>query len=177
MNYNQISMSGRNLVHYFSTNCRFLKRRYKYLIENQSMKTKPKHKVTQLQNYEIRSANSTKAKNYSKKGAAFRYPAAALDLNQKERNGMEVTLQKSTPILDLNEKVRTFSGKEASMQNSKPIFDLNQISVCISNHSVYNKLLTLLEWQFSFTVLICFPWFSLCYREKRKNRRLIVSNH
>ncbi|KAF3452943.1 hypothetical protein FNV43_RR03376 [Rhamnella rubrinervis] len=112
-----------------SAEVRFLKRRYKYLIENQSMKPKPKQDFTQLRSYENRSANSTKAKIYNKKGAAFRYPAAALDSNQKERNGMEATLKKSTPTLDLNEKVRNFSGKEASLQNSKPSFDLNQISI------------------------------------------------
>lgn len=96
------------------------------------MKPKPKQDFTQSHNYQNRSANTTKAKNYSKKGvAAFRYPSATLDLNQKERKGMEATLQKSTPILDLNQKVRSFPGKEASLQNSKPSFDLNQISVCI----------------------------------------------
>lgn len=89
------------------------------------MKSRQPKKDTQLQNYENQSANGTKAKSYSKKGA-LRYPVPVLDLNQKERNGKEATLQKSVPIFDLNRKVRTFSGKEATLQSLKPVFDLNQ---------------------------------------------------
>ncbi|XP_015892389.1 uncharacterized protein LOC107426660 [Ziziphus jujuba] len=105
---------------------RFLKRRYKYLIDNQSMKPRqPNKDITQLQNYEIRSVNTTKAKNYIKKGAP-RYPVPVLELNQRERNRMEATLEKSVPILDLHHKMRTFGGMETALQSSKPVFDLNQ---------------------------------------------------
>ena len=81
-------------------------------------------------------------------------PLAASPLNPKERisSGVEVTLQKtghvfdlnhnaksfskkdasfhtSAPVLDLNHKDRIHSGKEATKKSITPFFDLNQISV------------------------------------------------
>ncbi|KAL5547522.1 hypothetical protein UlMin_002753 [Ulmus minor] len=107
---------------------RFLRRRRKYLIENQARNPQPKPNFKQPQNYEVQRTKTSKGKNHSKKESAFRYPAPPLDLNQKERNynGMEATLQKPAPILDLNQKVRFLSGKEATLQNPRPVFDLNQ---------------------------------------------------
>lgn len=107
---------------------RFLRRRYKYLIGNQSMNRQLKQDLVQTHNLKTQRTNISKGKNYSKKESALRYPAPAIDLNQRVRinNAMEGTLQKSAPNSDLNHKARTLSRKETTMQNSNPVIDLNQ---------------------------------------------------
>ncbi|KAE8126061.1 hypothetical protein FH972_020811 [Carpinus fangiana] len=106
----------------------FLRKRYKYLMANQSSNQKPKKDSVHPKKFNFRNASATKGKSYSKKEAALRPPLPVSDLNRKERiyNGMETTLRKPAPVFDLNQKVRTFNGKEAALQTSAPIFDLNQ---------------------------------------------------
>lgn len=112
------------MIHVF--NCRFLRKRYNYLIANQSPNPKPKQDLVQPQKFD-RGNTSKKGKNYSKKEAALRPPLPVPDF-RKERNynGMEATLRKPAQIFDLNQKVRTLGAKEAALQTSAPIFDVNQ---------------------------------------------------
>lgn len=106
---------------------RFLSRRYKYLMGNQSMNSRQKQDVVRTHNFETQRTNIMKGRSYSKKESALRINHA-LDLNQKERinHGMEDTLRKSAPKFDLNQKARALSGKEATLQKPTPNFDLNQ---------------------------------------------------
>lgn len=87
-----------------------------------------KQDLVQTHNLKTQRTNISKGKNYRKKESALRYPAPAIDLNQRVRinNVMEGTLQKSAPNSDLNHKARTLSWKETTMQNSNPVIDLNQ---------------------------------------------------
>ncbi|GMY35607.1 ribosomal RNA small subunit methyltransferase G [Fagus crenata] len=111
-----------------SAEVRFLRKRYKYLITNQSPKPQPKQDFVQPQKFDTRNTGATKGKKYSKKEAALRHLVLASDLNRNERvyNGVETTLRKPASIFDLNQKARTFNGKEAALPTSAPIFDLNQ---------------------------------------------------
>lgn len=113
---------------YYLFNCRFLRKRYKYLITNQSPKPQPKQDFVHPQKFDTRNNFATKGKKYSKKEVALRHPVLVSDLNRKERiyNGGEATLRKPASIFDLNQKVRAFNGKEAALPTSAPKFDLNQ---------------------------------------------------
>ncbi|XP_020424236.1 uncharacterized protein LOC18769660 isoform X2 [Prunus persica] len=84
---------------------RFLSRRYKYLMGNQSMNSRQKQAVVRTHNFETQRTKIMKGRSYSKKESALRINHA-LDLNQKERinHGMEDTLRKSAPKFDLNQK-------------------------------------------------------------------------
>ncbi|XP_004287138.1 PREDICTED: uncharacterized protein LOC101291080 [Fragaria vesca subsp. vesca] len=107
---------------------RFLRRRYKYLIGKQSMNPKPKQDLVQTHNLKVQRNNVSKGKNYSKKESALRYPAPAMDLNQRVRikSAIDVTLQKSTPNSDLNHKARNVNWKDTTLHNSNPVIGLNQ---------------------------------------------------
>ena len=97
------------------------------------MNPKPKQDLVQTHNLKIQRTKVLKGKNSSKKESALRYPAPAMDLNQRVRmnNAMEAGLQKSTPN-DLNHKARTVSWKETTMHNSNPVIDLNQKEMMLS---------------------------------------------
>ncbi|XP_059635715.1 uncharacterized protein LOC132277890 [Cornus florida] len=98
---------------------RFLRRRYKYLLEFKSPKP-PKGR-------ELRK-NTKKERINNRKEATLQKLAPTLDLNEKERtfSGKEAAFWNSTPILDLKQKERIYSGKEPYLQNPTPIFDLKQ---------------------------------------------------
>ncbi|KAG6625593.1 uncharacterized protein LOC122299511 [Carya illinoinensis] len=111
-----------------SAEVRFLRKRYKYLIANESSNQLPKQDFVQSPKFDIRRTSTTNRKNYSRKEAALRPPVPAPDLNRKERiyNVTEAHLQKPALVFDLNQKARTFNGKGAALQTSAPIFDMNQ---------------------------------------------------
>ncbi|OMO61716.1 hypothetical protein CCACVL1_23303 [Corchorus capsularis] len=133
---------------------RFLKRRHKFLTQNQSSNTPAEGNFVQPQNPVIRSKSSKrekksagkehtlrrlatgfdlnqKGKTYSEKETTFTHPSLMFDLNQKQQKhfgGKEVTLRSPLPVLDLNQRERVYSGKEATARSMTPVFDLNQIS-------------------------------------------------
>lgn len=136
-----------------STEVRFLRQRYKYLMENQSRNPAPEPKYAQQQSLVNRSRAVRKERNYTGNDAAVQCPAPRFDLNRKGKiySEREATLQIPAPnfdlsqkqktyiikesalrnsvtIPDLNQKERIYSGKEAAVRNNTPIFDLNQIS-------------------------------------------------
>ncbi|KDP38693.1 hypothetical protein JCGZ_04046 [Jatropha curcas] len=133
---------------------RFLRQRYKYLMQNQSQNPAPEPKHVQRQSL----ANGTRAvrkdrnytgndaaiqrggprfdlnrkgKIYSEREATLRNPAQDFDLSQKHKTcmGKEPALRNSVTIPDLNQKERIYGGKEAAVRNNTPSFDLNQISM------------------------------------------------
>ncbi|KAL1097763.1 hypothetical protein V6Z11_D05G057300 [Gossypium hirsutum] len=133
---------------------KFLKRRHKFLMQDQSSKPQAERHFLQPQDIVIRSKSNMKAKKStgkgtssnramafhlnqkgktnSVKGTCFTHPALMLDVNRKQQkisSGKEVTLRSSLSVLDLNQRDRLYGGKEAAAQSIKPIFDLNQISV------------------------------------------------
>ena len=140
----------------FSSNYRFLRRRYKYLIQTQSQYPSAERDYAQRQKVATGAKIARKDKNSIGNGAAaLRPPVPRFDLNQKGKthseretifrspapnsvvmnkkqkaySGKETALRNSSMIPDLNQKERIYSGKEATGRNVTPIFDLNQISV------------------------------------------------
>ncbi|XP_022731250.1 uncharacterized protein LOC111285871 isoform X2 [Durio zibethinus] len=134
---------------------RFLKRRHKFLMQNQSSNTPASRNFVQPQNMVIRSKSSMKEKKstrkehtlrrlatgfdlnqkgkaYGEKETTFTHPSLMFDLNQKQQKIFsvkeEAALRSSLPVLDLNQRERLYSGKEATARSVTPIFDLNQIS-------------------------------------------------
>ncbi|KAJ9141180.1 hypothetical protein P3X46_031749 [Hevea brasiliensis] len=135
---------------------RFLRQRYKFLMQNQSQNPASEPKYGQKQNLVNVSRTvrkESKERNYIGNDAAVQRPASRFDLNrkgkfysereaalqtlgpifdlsQKQRTyiGKESVLRNSATIPDLNIKERIYSGKEVSVRNNGPIFDLNRIS-------------------------------------------------
>ncbi|XP_061347489.1 uncharacterized protein LOC133292995 [Gastrolobium bilobum] len=135
-----------------SAEVRFLRQRYKYLLKHPSPKPQPKQEFLKPRKLKIQAPIISKGRNYNRKESTLR-PHTTSHLKPKERisNGVEVTLQKtghvfdlnqnarsfskrdasslgSTPVLDLNHKDRIHNGKEATKKSIVPFFDLNQIS-------------------------------------------------
>ncbi|KAJ7955653.1 Ribosomal RNA small subunit methyltransferase G [Quillaja saponaria] len=106
-----------------SAEVQFLRRRYKYLLKNQSLKPL-KQDVSHSPKFETRAPTITKGRNYNRKESTLRPPVFVSGMNPKERNynGMEAKLRK-------NQKERIYSGKESTKKTRTPIFDLNQISL------------------------------------------------
>ncbi|KAI9192056.1 hypothetical protein LWI28_017702 [Acer negundo] len=100
---------------------RFLRRRQRYLIANQSSRTASEQNSVQRKKV-------TTKKNCSRKEAALAHPALGLDLNQKGKlyDGKEATLRNPVPVFDLNQKLKTFRVKEPALRHSPPVLDLNQ---------------------------------------------------
>ncbi|KAK8582012.1 hypothetical protein V6N13_145000 [Hibiscus sabdariffa] len=135
---------------------KFLKRRQKFLMQNQSSNTPVDRHFSQPQKMVINSKSNMKikkstgkgtligqgramgfdlnhkGKNNSVKGTSSTHPSLMFDLNQKQQKVFsgkeETTWQSSLSFLDLNQKERLYSGKEATARSTKPVFDLNQIS-------------------------------------------------
>ncbi|KAK3189739.1 hypothetical protein Dsin_029300 [Dipteronia sinensis] len=107
---------------------RFLRRRQRYLIANQSSRTASEQNSVQPQNLQIQRKKVTNKKNCSRKEAALAHPALGLDLNQKGKlyDGKEATLRNPIPVFDLNQKLKTFRVKEPALRHSPPVLDLNQ---------------------------------------------------
>ncbi|XP_040997935.1 uncharacterized protein LOC121243940 [Juglans microcarpa x Juglans regia] len=127
-----------------SAEVRFLRKRYKHLIANESSNQLPKQDFVQTQKFDIRRTSTTNRKNYSKKEAALRPPVPAPDLNRKERiyNVTEAHLQKPALVFDLNQKARTFNGKGAALQTSAPIFDMSQKERIFSGKDATKRQMT-----------------------------------
>ncbi|XP_039052193.1 uncharacterized protein LOC120193833 isoform X2 [Hibiscus syriacus] len=133
---------------------KFLKRRHKFLTQNQSSNTPSERQFLQPQNMVIKSKSNMKAKKSTGKGASLSRamgfdlsqkgktngvkgtgstrPSLVFDLNKKHQKSFggkeDPNLRSSISVLDLNQKERFYSGKEAAARSMKPIFDLNQIS-------------------------------------------------
>ncbi|CAK9329745.1 unnamed protein product [Citrullus colocynthis] len=112
---------------------RFLRKRYEYLMKNQSS-TNDHYSIGEpLQQKQLNNQvtnNNKKGKNGARRRTALQPLPTISDINQKERidKGTDMPWQNSTPIpvLDLNQKAKTSSRKKANQQNSTPVFDLNQ---------------------------------------------------
>ncbi|KAI9125811.1 hypothetical protein K1719_003229 [Acacia pycnantha] len=137
-----------------SSEVRFLKRRYQYLMQNPLPKPQPKQDVSQFQKVKTLAqlqkgksrapAATSKGRNYGKKDLALRPPVPPYS-NPKERipNGVEVTLQKPAPVFDLNQNAtRTYSGKDSSLHGSAPMLDLNQMDRIHSGKEASKKSIT-----------------------------------
>ncbi|KAK8568532.1 hypothetical protein V6N13_106440 [Hibiscus sabdariffa] len=138
-----------------SAEVRFLKRRHKFLMQNQSSNAPAERFFELPQNTVIRSKPNMKGKKstgkeqsmrrlatgfdlnqkgktYSEKETTFSRPSLMFDLNQKQQKVFsekeEVTLRTSFPALDLNQEERLYSEKEAAARSMALVFDLNQIS-------------------------------------------------
>ncbi|XP_061353183.1 uncharacterized protein LOC133297961 [Gastrolobium bilobum] len=136
-----------------SAEVRFLRQRYRYLIKNPSPKPQPKQDISQPRKLNIQAAIISKGRKHNRKESTLR-PPIAYHLNSNERisNGVEIALQKTAHMFDLNQNARSgvgkkdpsflspapghdlnhkdriHSGKEATMKKITPFFDLNQIS-------------------------------------------------
>ncbi|KAE8668547.1 hypothetical protein F3Y22_tig00112293pilonHSYRG00145 [Hibiscus syriacus] len=137
-----------------SAEVRFL-RRHKFLMQNRSSSIEASWNFVQPPNTVVRSKSNVKEKNstgrgsslrrlamsfglsqkrktYSEKEASFIHHSHMFDLNQKQHKNIngkgDALLQRSSPILDLNQRERLYGGREATAQTMKPIFDLKQIS-------------------------------------------------
>ncbi|KAF2317016.1 hypothetical protein GH714_010548 [Hevea brasiliensis] len=133
---------------------RFLRQRYKFLMQNQSQNPAPAPKYIKKQNLINVNRTVRKERNYTGNDAAVQRQAPQFDLNRKGKKvysereaalqtagpvfdlsqkqktyiGKEAALRNSATNLELNLKERIYSGKEAAARNNAPIFDLNQIS-------------------------------------------------
>lgn len=138
-------------------NYRFLRQRYKFLMQNQSQNPPPEPKYIRRQNLVNTSRTVRKERDstgndaavqrqaprfdlnrkgkkvYGDREAVLQTPGPTFDLSQKQKTyiGKEAAFGKSATTADLNLKERIYSGKEAVARNNAPIFDLNQISVII----------------------------------------------
>ncbi|KAI8565724.1 hypothetical protein RHMOL_Rhmol03G0283400 [Rhododendron molle] len=113
---------------------RFLRRRYKYLMQNRAVRqprgrqiVHPPNFVTQKRNI-VKHKTSEKKKGYLHDMKQKTVNYAVSDSNQKERilSQRYPASQTPNPILDLNQKDRMQVGKEAILRNPTPDFDLNQ---------------------------------------------------
>ncbi|KAE8677815.1 Detected protein of unknown function [Hibiscus syriacus] len=110
---------------------RFLKRRRKFLMQNQSSNTRAEQFCAQPLNTIIGSKPDMKRKQSTGKEHSLRHRATGFDLNQKGKTYSEkeeVTLPSSLPAFDLNQKETHYSDKDAAARSMSPVFDLNQIS-------------------------------------------------
>ncbi|KAJ7979596.1 Ribosomal RNA small subunit methyltransferase G [Quillaja saponaria] len=112
-----------------SAEVRFLRRRYKYLKENQYPKPQLKQDIAKPPKFETRAPTITKGRNYNRKGSILRPSVIVSGLNNpKERNYNRVDrkVQKLAPVLDLNQNARNLSGTDAGFVNYAPMLDLNK---------------------------------------------------
>ncbi|KAJ8767745.1 hypothetical protein K2173_020685 [Erythroxylum novogranatense] len=119
---------------------RFLRRRYKYLSENQDPNPPVKRNSGQPRQLVTGSKSSRREAALrksvpqldSKRKQKFRNePASIPELKQKQKthSRKETASRISSAIPDLNQKERIYAGKEAACRTSAPIFDLNEISM------------------------------------------------
>ncbi|CAI0394597.1 unnamed protein product [Linum tenue] len=116
---------------------RFLRRRFKYLTENQTQNLKPEQKLLPSQttvinkSKKVRKNKGTNSSNHETP-ASSRQPAPKFDLNRKGRVYTEkdsvAARVSAAPSIDLNQKQQNSShmGREAAMRNSGVIPDLNE---------------------------------------------------
>ncbi|KAK7291947.1 hypothetical protein RIF29_07518 [Crotalaria pallida] len=140
----------KNLI--LSSEVRFLRQRYEYLLKNPIPKPQPKQEVPKPQKHKIQAPYTSRGRNYNRKETASRvHNTSPLKPKEMISNGVEVALQRtgfmfdlnqnarslskkdalfhgSAPVLDLNHKDKNHNGKEAAKKSIVPFFDLNQIS-------------------------------------------------
>ncbi|KAK7304150.1 hypothetical protein RJT34_15229 [Clitoria ternatea] len=109
-----------------SAEIRFLRQRYRYLMQNPSPKPQPKQDISQLQKFKHQATIIPKRRKYNRKESNLQPPFAS-HLNSKERisNGIETSLHKTAHVFDLNQNVRNLSKKDPSFLTSGPALDLN----------------------------------------------------
>ncbi|KAL2322161.1 hypothetical protein Fmac_026540 [Flemingia macrophylla] len=109
-----------------SAEVRFLRQRYKYLIQNPSPKPKPKLDISHRQKLKVQATHIPKGKKYNRNESTLRPPMAS-HLISKERisNGVEPTVEKTVPIFDLNQNASSVSKMDPSLLNCAPVPDLN----------------------------------------------------
>ncbi|KAJ4844067.1 hypothetical protein Tsubulata_029260 [Turnera subulata] len=126
---------------------RFLRRRYKYLTQNQSQNPLMKQNAAEPHKVVTKSKKQGKDRNGNGNDTPLRHLPPRFDLNQKGKiqNEKEPALRTLVPMFDqkqrkketfrvpaavpdLNQRDRIYSGMEAAVRNNAPIFDLNQIS-------------------------------------------------
>ncbi|GKV03290.1 hypothetical protein SLEP1_g15620 [Rubroshorea leprosula] len=108
---------------------RFLKRRYHFLMENKSSNPLMERNLVQQKNLGIRSKSIVKGKSNGRKQPATKRMVPILDSNQKGKtyHEKEATLQYPPPLFDLNQmQQKTNSVKEVPLQSTVPVLDLNK---------------------------------------------------
>lgn len=109
-----------------SAEVRFLRQRYRYLIQNPSLKPNPKLDISRQQKLKAQATHIPRGKKHNNKESTMRPPLAP-HLNSKERisNGVETTVQKTVHMFDLNQNARSLGKKDPSVFNSASVPDLN----------------------------------------------------
>jgi len=110
------------MLNYLSCNCRFLRQRYRYLMQNPSTKQDTSHQ----QKLKVHATLIRKGKKHNRKESTL-HPATTSHLKSKGRisNRVGSTVQKTVPMFDLNKNASSLSKKEPSFLNSAPVADLN----------------------------------------------------
>ncbi|TKY73132.1 hypothetical protein E2542_SST01880 [Spatholobus suberectus] len=126
-----------------SAEVRFLRQRYRYLIQNPSPKPKPKQDISHRQKLKVQVTLIPRGKKYNRKESTLRPPMAS-HLNSKERisNGVDTTVQKTVHMFDLNQNARSLSKKDPSFLNSAPVPDLNHKDRIHSGKEATKKRIT-----------------------------------
>lgn len=116
---------------------RFLRRRCKYLMENQLSSPQQPHGQGKRKNIEVKSGKVAKARNTAAKGSAQGKAASALDVNKKGKvkNGRKAALQNPMALLNAKEE-RTIGGREAAYHNSTRSLDLNERDLIASGRDI-----------------------------------------
>ncbi|XP_057988046.1 uncharacterized protein LOC131171888 [Hevea brasiliensis] len=97
---------------------RFLRQRYKFLMQNQSQNPAPAPKYIKKQNLINVNRTVRKERNYTGNDAAVQCQAPQFDLNRKGKkvySEREAALQTAGPVFDLSQKQKTYIVKEAAL--------------------------------------------------------------
>ncbi|CAL0307063.1 unnamed protein product [Lupinus luteus] len=109
-----------------SDEVRFLRQRYKYLLENPSPKPQPRQEVPKPQKLKIQASYTSKGRNYKRKESTLRvHNTSPLKPKEMISNGAKVALQRTGLMFDLNQNGRSFNKKDAFLHSSAPMLDLN----------------------------------------------------
>ncbi|XP_038712392.1 uncharacterized protein LOC120006428 isoform X2 [Tripterygium wilfordii] len=110
---------------------RFLRQRYKHLMQNQSQSSLPERECPESS--EIRSRNVAIKSSRNGKKAALPPPVPPFDLNRKGKPYIErqatlknPALRPPVPPFDLNKKGKTYVERQATFKNPASSFDLSQ---------------------------------------------------
>lgn len=114
---------------------RFLRRRYKYLVQNKAVEHAEGRQMVKPPNFVTREKNIGKQKTSDRKKGNLQnilkqngvYYTVS-DADQKERIFKRMNLASRTPnpVLDLLPRDRIHGGKEATLRNAAPAFNLNK---------------------------------------------------
>ncbi|WVZ19838.1 hypothetical protein V8G54_007160 [Vigna mungo] len=114
--------AAKQKISILSAELRFLRQRYRYLMQNPS----PKQDISHQQKLKVHATLIRKGKKYNRKESTL-HPATTSHLNSKGRvsNRVGSAVQKTVPMFDLNQNALSLSKKELSFLNSAPVADLN----------------------------------------------------